>query len=236
MLRLAPRQPAGEASMRPGVSFTPEGKRRARVALLHGCAQPVLDPGINLPPVRLLSRFGVEVVLAEGRRLLRRHRPSHGPRAAGAARSRAPTSTPGRARSTARGSTRSSSPRPAAARPSRITATCSALDPAYARKAARVSALALDITNISHGSTLPPVERGQRPDRRLPFRLLHAARPAYRPRCRSRFWRTPASRSATSPKATSAAARPAPTTSCSPRSPSGFATARCATSSRSRLT
>ena len=52
--------------IRSGVSFTPEGERRGRVALLNGCAQAVLDPGINIAAVRLLSRFGVEVVFARG--------------------------------------------------------------------------------------------------------------------------------------------------------------------------
>ena len=37
-----------------------------RVALLTGCAQTVLDPAINEATVRLLTRFGAEVVVAEG--------------------------------------------------------------------------------------------------------------------------------------------------------------------------
>ncbi|MFC0218246.1 glycolate oxidase subunit GlcF [Pseudochelatococcus lubricantis] len=41
------------------------GERRGRVALLGGCAQPVLDPGINAATIRLLTRNGIEVVLAE---------------------------------------------------------------------------------------------------------------------------------------------------------------------------
>jgi glycolate oxidase iron-sulfur subunit len=36
------------------------------VALLAGCAQQVLDPGINQATVRLLTRLGVEVVVAKG--------------------------------------------------------------------------------------------------------------------------------------------------------------------------
>jgi glycolate oxidase iron-sulfur subunit len=42
------------------------GTRRARVALLAGCAQQVLAPEINAATVRLLTRMGVEVVVAEG--------------------------------------------------------------------------------------------------------------------------------------------------------------------------
>ena len=66
MLQLAPNRLPAKTDMKPGVSFTPEGERRGRVALLHGCAQSVLDPGINIATVRLLSRFGVEVVFAKG--------------------------------------------------------------------------------------------------------------------------------------------------------------------------
>ncbi len=43
--------------------FPAEGKRRARVALLAGCAQQVLDPDINWATLRVLARNGVEVVI-----------------------------------------------------------------------------------------------------------------------------------------------------------------------------
>ncbi len=46
--------------------FPADGPRRARVALLSGCAQPVLDPQINEATIRLLTRHGVEVVVARG--------------------------------------------------------------------------------------------------------------------------------------------------------------------------
>jgi glycolate oxidase iron-sulfur subunit len=41
-----------------------EGARRGRVALLTGCAQKVLSPSINEATVRLLTRMGIEVVIA----------------------------------------------------------------------------------------------------------------------------------------------------------------------------
>jgi glycolate dehydrogenase iron-sulfur subunit len=41
-----------------------EGARKGRVALLTGCAQSVLAPHINEATIRLLTRHGVEVVLA----------------------------------------------------------------------------------------------------------------------------------------------------------------------------
>jgi len=47
-------------------AFPAEGERKGRVALLRGCAQSVLDPGINAAAVRLLTRQGIEVVFAEG--------------------------------------------------------------------------------------------------------------------------------------------------------------------------
>lgn len=40
--------------------------RRGRVALLSGCAQPVLDPAINEATIRLLTRLGIEVVVPQG--------------------------------------------------------------------------------------------------------------------------------------------------------------------------
>ncbi len=43
-----------------------QGKRRARVALLTGCAQRVLGPHINDATIRLLTRLGCEVVLPRG--------------------------------------------------------------------------------------------------------------------------------------------------------------------------
>ncbi len=39
------------------------GERRARVALLAGCAQRVLDPDINTATIEVLTRHGVEVVV-----------------------------------------------------------------------------------------------------------------------------------------------------------------------------
>jgi glycolate oxidase iron-sulfur subunit len=66
MLDLAPTAlPGRSPATRPGV-FPAAGEKRGRVALLRGCAQSVLDPGINEAAIRLLTRLGVEVVLAEG--------------------------------------------------------------------------------------------------------------------------------------------------------------------------
>jgi glycolate oxidase iron-sulfur subunit len=40
--------------------------KRGRVAILTGCAQPILKPAINEATIRLLNRFGIEVVVPEG--------------------------------------------------------------------------------------------------------------------------------------------------------------------------
>jgi len=66
MLRLAPSAvpPESKAAL-PG-RHVPAGGRRGRVAILTGCAQPVLDPGINEATISLLNRLGVEVVVPEG--------------------------------------------------------------------------------------------------------------------------------------------------------------------------
>ena len=43
--------------------YPTRGERRARVALLAGCAQQVLDPDINVATIDVLTRNGVEVVV-----------------------------------------------------------------------------------------------------------------------------------------------------------------------------
>jgi glycolate oxidase iron-sulfur subunit len=62
MLALAPARlpPPGP---RPGSVFAALGKKRGRVALLQGCAQQVLAPRINQAAINLLTRHGIEVVL-----------------------------------------------------------------------------------------------------------------------------------------------------------------------------
>jgi glycolate oxidase iron-sulfur subunit len=64
MLALAPRflpkpGPLG------GSVFPALGERRGRVALLQGCAQQVLAPRINQAAINLLTRHGIEVVLVK---------------------------------------------------------------------------------------------------------------------------------------------------------------------------
>jgi glycolate oxidase iron-sulfur subunit len=65
MASLAP-QASAWRGLQPGKCFLAQGEKRGRVALLTGCAQPVLNPGINEAAIRLLTRNGIEVVLAKG--------------------------------------------------------------------------------------------------------------------------------------------------------------------------
>jgi glycolate oxidase iron-sulfur subunit len=64
MLALAPRSlpRPGPAA---GTVFAPLGRRRGRVALLQGCAQQVLAPRINQAAINVLTRHGIEVVLVK---------------------------------------------------------------------------------------------------------------------------------------------------------------------------
>jgi glycolate oxidase iron-sulfur subunit len=67
MLDMAPTGGLPDASAvdRPQV-FPAHGARRARVSILNGCVQTILDPKINEATIRLLQRHGVEVVVARG--------------------------------------------------------------------------------------------------------------------------------------------------------------------------
>jgi len=63
---MLPRRVPGPSSVDVAQTFPAEGTRRKRVALLSGCAQQVLAPEINEATIRLLTRHGCEVVVAKG--------------------------------------------------------------------------------------------------------------------------------------------------------------------------
>jgi glycolate dehydrogenase iron-sulfur subunit len=65
MLKLAPRSVGRSAIVKPQV-FPAEGSHRLRVALLTGCVQQVIDAAINQATLRLLRRHGAEVVVVPG--------------------------------------------------------------------------------------------------------------------------------------------------------------------------
>ncbi|MBA3040681.1 MAG: glycolate oxidase subunit GlcF [Alphaproteobacteria bacterium] len=158
MLDLAPRSiPAAGDSARPA-THAPKTEKRGRVAILTGCAQPVLDPGINAATIRLLTRLGVEVVVPEGEGCCGAlvHHMGREAQALDSARRNVDVWT----REIDRGGLDA------------IVITASGcgttikdyghmlrLDPAYAEKARRVSALAKDVTEYLSTLDLPAQEK-----------------------------------------------------------------------------
>jgi glycolate oxidase iron-sulfur subunit len=154
MLAMAPKSvPASSAVSRPA-THPSTAPKRGRVALLTGCAQSVLDPAINEATVRLLTRLGVEVVVPEGEACCGAlvHHMGREEAALAAARTNVDAWT----REIDRGGLDA------------IVITASGcgttikdygfmlrLDPAYAAKAARVSALAKDVAEYLSTLDLP---------------------------------------------------------------------------------
>jgi glycolate oxidase iron-sulfur subunit len=64
--KLAPARIPSPSSIDTPRVYPAQGVQRKRVALLTGCAQKVLDPEINEATVRLLTRHGCEVVVPSG--------------------------------------------------------------------------------------------------------------------------------------------------------------------------
>jgi glycolate oxidase iron-sulfur subunit len=66
MLRVMPQRIPGPSPVDRPQTFAAQGVRRKRVALLSGCVQQALDTDINEATIRLLTRLGCEVVVAKG--------------------------------------------------------------------------------------------------------------------------------------------------------------------------
>ncbi|WP_037312902.1 glycolate oxidase subunit GlcF [Ruegeria halocynthiae] len=66
MLEMAPKHIPPVSRNDDPQSFEPKGPRLKRVALMTGCAQKALNTDINDATIRLLTRLGCEVVIAEG--------------------------------------------------------------------------------------------------------------------------------------------------------------------------
>lgn len=66
MLEMAPKRIPPVSRNDDPQSFAATGPRRKRVALMTGCAQRALNTDINDATIRLLTRLGCEVVVAEG--------------------------------------------------------------------------------------------------------------------------------------------------------------------------
>ncbi|RIY02505.1 glycolate oxidase iron-sulfur subunit [Aureimonas flava] len=152
MLRLA------AAALPPSPAPVPPLATGRRVAILAGCAQRVLDPGINAAAARLLGRLGVEVVRPPGEGCCGALVHHMGREAEALAQARRMVDL----------WTREIEGRGLEA----IVVTASGcgttikdyghmlrLDPAYAEKAARVSALARDVTEYLAGLDLPAPAR-----------------------------------------------------------------------------
>ena len=66
MLEMAPKQVPPVSRNDDPQTFQPRGARKMRVALMTGCAQKALNTDINDATIRLLTRLGCEVVVAQG--------------------------------------------------------------------------------------------------------------------------------------------------------------------------
>ncbi|MEP9354503.1 glycolate oxidase subunit GlcF [Xanthobacter sp. KR7-65] len=157
MLRLSGGLPHGRDAYDRGV-FPAQGPRRARVALLKGCAQPVLNPGIDAAAVRLLTRSGVEVVRVEGEGCCGAlvHHMGREEEALTFARTNVDAwiremDGPGLDAILVTTS--------GCGTPIKDYGHMLRLDPAYAEKAARVSAIARDISEFAMTLELPKAER-----------------------------------------------------------------------------
>ena len=66
MINMVPKKIPGVSLNDDPQSFYPDKSKRMRVALMTGCAQRALDTDINDATIRVLKRFGCEVVIAAG--------------------------------------------------------------------------------------------------------------------------------------------------------------------------
>lgn len=66
LFNLVPKRLSPPESLGAPGTYAAIGPRKGRVALLQGCVQSVIDPGINAATIRLLTRLGFEVVVTQG--------------------------------------------------------------------------------------------------------------------------------------------------------------------------
>jgi len=155
LLRLTPNRLPAPPVDRAGKTFSPEGRPRGRVALLSGCISPVLEPSTTEATIRLLNRHGIEVVIAAGEGCCGSLVHHMGREQEALAQARANIDAWTRVREEG------------GLDAILITASgCGTTikdygfmlrhDPAYAGKAARISALALDVTEYLHRVKLTP--------------------------------------------------------------------------------
>jgi len=156
MLDLAPRRAAAKP-LAPAPVVTPKG----RIAMLQGCAEPVLKPEIREAAQRLLQRAGHEVILAPGEACCGSLEHHMGRRDAALAAARRNIDA-----WTAEIESRGLDAIAITASGCGVTIKDYGFmlrdDPAYAGKAARVSALAKDISELLAGIELPPMTAPRR--------------------------------------------------------------------------
>jgi glycolate oxidase iron-sulfur subunit len=88
MERLLPTLPVPSATRLPAETLPTSGPHRGTVALLEGCVQALLFPGVNRATVSLLARSGYRVVVPDGQGCCGALHLHWGDRAAGRARAR----------------------------------------------------------------------------------------------------------------------------------------------------
>jgi len=164
------RLPPPERFGAPG-TYAAQGPTKGRLALLMGCVQSVLDPAINAAAIRLLTRLGYEVVVAGEATCCGALTHHMGMEADALARARRSVDQWTEARVDA------------------VIVTASGcgttikdyghmlrLDPAYAEKAAAISAKTRDISEFLAGLDLPPGTAGLRVAYHAACSLQHGQR------------------------------------------------------------
>ncbi len=154
MLALAPSLPPSRSPMLRAQVFLAEGTRKHRVALFRVCAQEVLAPRIDEATIRLLTRHGCEVVIVEGQACC------------GSLTHHMGRDSRGLMRAAIDALTREIDGRGLDAIVSNVSGCGATIkeygyifrdEPVYAAKAARVSALARDVSEFVSGLELKPV-------------------------------------------------------------------------------
>ncbi|MBV9784910.1 MAG: glycolate oxidase subunit GlcF [Acidisphaera sp.] len=155
-----PTVPKASPMDRPQV-FAAQGKRIARVALMNGCAQQVLMPQINEATIRLLTRHGCEVVVARGSGCCGALTHHLGQDGSGFAKANIDAWTAEKSRSGLDAVVINASGCGTTVKEYGFTFRA---DPAYAEKAAALSAITRDLTEwmAQIGLQPPVVETGQR--------------------------------------------------------------------------
>ena len=199
--------------------------RRGRVAILTGCAQSVLDPGINEAAIRLLTRLGVEVVVPRGEACCGSlvHHMGREEAALDAARRNIDVWI--REIETRR-ARRDHHHRVGLRHDDQGLWLHAAPRSGLCRQGGAHLGAGQRRHGISRDARPAGADRAAGPRRRLSFRLLDAARPEDHAPAEGTARQGRLRRSRSRARGISAAARPAPTTSCSRRSRPSCATAR----------